>query len=219
MRDLLSTSARNRALLTHRVVLPTLAAVLLLAAAPTTVLARAQSAPSISIELSPSHFVPMDTAITGTITLRNLDYAAYSSVIFRADITRYNKGERRCNGDDTGRDIEVPVDADTETFTANIYDSCPGEYHSYGTYTLDLAISRADDTAPGGKTELAAARTQFGMSRYLTIGEATASPPEPGAIAWMDPDPTTLDMRALGEWQFFRFRSDVTSYLNDHLAY
>ena len=191
--------------------------ILLLAAASIMHLAQAQSAPSISIELS-SHFVPMDTPITGTLTLYNLAPDSYSSVIFRADITPYNKGERRCNGDDTGRDIEIAVDESSETFTADIYDACPTEYHSYGTYTLDLSISRVDATAPGGKVELATARTQFGMSRYLTIGEPTATPPDPDAVAWMDPDPRTQNMRVNAEWQEFRFRSDVTRYLNDHLG-
>ncbi len=191
--------------------------VLLLAAASIMHLAQAQSAPSISIELS-SHFVPMDTPITGTVTLYNLAPDSYSSVIFRADITPYNKGERRCNGDDTGRDIEIAVDESSETFTADIYDACPTEYHSYGTYTLDLSISRVDATAPGGKVELATARTQFGMSRYLTIGEPTATPPDPDAVAWMDPDPRTQNMRVNAEWQEFRFRSDVTRYLNDHMG-
>ena len=191
--------------------------ILLLAAASIMHLAQAQSAPSIWIEMS-SHFVPMDTPITGTVTLYNLAPDSYSSVIFRADITPYNKGERRCNGDDTGRDIEIAVDESSETFTADIYDACPTEYHSYGTYTLDLSISRVDATAPGGKVELATARTQFGMSRYLTIGEPTATPPDPDAVAWMDPDPRTQNMRVNAEWQEFRFRSDVTRYLNDHLG-
>ena len=192
--------------------------VLLLAAAPAVHLAQAQSEPSISIELSPSNFVPMDTAITGTITLRNLDPAAYSSVIFRADITPYNLAERRCNGDDTGMDIEVAVDSSAETFAVRIYDSCPSEYFSYGTYTLDLAIYRLNDTTPGGRVELATTQTQFGMSRYLTVGEVIAAPPTPGAVAWMSPDPTMLGMRALGEWQYFRFHSDITQYLNDHMG-
>ena len=186
-------------------------AIILLAAVPIVHLARAQSAPSISIELSPSHFVPMDTAITGTVTLRNLDPGSYSSVIFRADITPYHNGERRCNGDDTGRDIEVAVDSSTETFTADIYDACPSDHDSYGTYTLDLSIAN-------GSVELATAQTQFGMSRYLAIGEATITPPSPDALAWMDPDPSTLNMRVHGEWQKFHFRSDVTRYLNDHMG-
>ncbi len=189
---------------------------LLLAAA--THLAHAQSEPSISIELSPDTFVPMDTAITGTVTLRGLDPAAYSSVIFRADITPYGNAERRCNGDDTGTDIEIPVNSSSATFTARIYDACPSQYNTYGTYTLDLTVSRLDDTASGGRVELAAAQAQFGMSRYLTAGEAIPGAPTPGAVAWMSPDPTTLSMRALGEWQFFRFHSNVTKYLNDHMG-
>ena len=196
--------------------------VIALAAVSTSVtvatLAQSQSSPGISIELLPSHFVPMDTAITGTVTLSNLDFDSYSSVIFRADITVYNRGELRCNGDDTGKDIDIPVDESREVFPVQVYDACPSEYNSYGTYTLDLSISRTDTSAPGGKVELASARTQFGMSRYLAIGEVTTTPPAPGAQAWLDPDPRTLNMKVHGEWQEFRVRSDVTRYLNDYLG-
>ena len=52
------------------------------------------SSPSISIELSPDHQVPRNTAITATITLHNLDAASYSSVIFRADVTVYDADDR-----------------------------------------------------------------------------------------------------------------------------
>ena len=34
----------------------------------------------------------------------------------------------------------------------------------------------------------------------------------------MDPDPTTLDMTVHGEWHQFRFRADISKYLNDHLG-
>ena len=152
-------------MLTHTGRLTALAAVLLLAAAPIVHLAQAQSSPSISIDLS-NNFVPQNTAITGTVTLRNLDPDSYSSVIFRADVTPYRNGEQRCNGDDTGRDITIAADSSTETFTADIYDACP--HHTYGNYTLDLSISRADPTATDGKVELATAQAQFGMSRYGT---------------------------------------------------
>ena len=111
------------------------------------------------------------------------------------------------------------VDSSTETFTARIYDACPSEYDSYGTYTLDLTISRADTSAPGGKVELASTQTQFGMTRYLAMGEVTATPPAPDAQAWLDPDPRTLNMKVHGEWQEFRVRSNVTRYLNDHLGF
>ena len=186
------------------------------------VTANAQSSPSISIELSPSHSVPMETVIMGTITLNNLDVDSYTStstsVIFRADITPYGSAERRCNGDDTGRDIAIEVDESREAFTVKIFDACPSAYHSYGTYTLDVSISKVDTDSPGDRIELASARTQFMMSRYLTIGVPTATPPEPGAQAWMNPDPTTLDMYANGEWHVFRFRTNVQFYLNDHLG-
>ena len=89
---------------------------------------HAQSSPSISVALSPSNSVPMDTAITGAVTLSNLDFDSYSSVIFRADITPYGYAELRCNGDDTGNDIEIAVDESREVFTARIFDACPSSY-------------------------------------------------------------------------------------------
>ena len=178
---------------------------------------HAQSSPSISVALSPSHSVPMDTAITGAVTLSNLDLDSYSSVIFRADITPYRNAELRCNGDDTGKDIEIAVDESREVFTARIFDACPSWYRSYGSYTLDISISRVDTGAPNGKVELASTRTQFSMSRYMTIGEPTATPPGPGAQAWMDPDPASFTWY-VGEWHQFRFRSNVVLYLNDHLG-
>ena len=178
----------------------------------------AQSSPSVSIRLSPSHSVPMDTPIDGTVTLNNLDVDSYSSVIFRAEITPYNRAERRCNGDDTGRDIEIAVDDSTKIFAVKIFDACPSAYDSYGSYTLDVSISRMDTSHPDGRVELASTRTQFMMSRYLTAGVPTATPPESGALAWMDPDPRNLDMVVHGEWHQFHFRVDITKYLNDHLG-
>ena len=178
---------------------------------------HAQSSPSISIELSPGHSVPMDTAITGTVTLTGLDFDSYSSVIFRADITPYGDGETKCNGDDTGMDIEIPVDESREVFTVRIFDACASAYYSYGTYTLDVSISRVETDPLGDWVELASAHTQFLMSRYLIAGEQTATTPDPDAQAWMDPAPRTLDIY-VGEWLRFQFRSDVTKYLNDHLG-
>ena len=140
------------------------------------------SSPSISIELSPAHQVPKNTAITATITLHNLDAASYSSVIFRADVTVYAHGETRCYGDDTGRDLEIPVDGSREVFTARAYDACP--HDTYGNYTLKATIFDPDD-----RTELASTTTYFLMSRYLKPGESSPAPPAPGVPAWLDPAP------------------------------
>jgi len=167
----------------------------------------------MSLELSPGHSVPLNTAISANIVLTDLDIANYSSLVFRADVTGYGNAESRCNGDDTGRDLEIPVDASRETFTVDVYDACP--YWSYGTYTLDVSVSKIDASAPGGKVELASASTRFLMSRYLVPGEATAPPPTPGTPAWLDPDPTSLNME-VGQWYRFRLRSNVLLYLNDH---
>ena len=56
------------------------------------------------------------------------------------------------------------------------------------------------------------------MNRYLEVGVPTASPPSPDAIAWLDPDPSTVDMTILDEWHKFRVRADVNKYFNDHVG-
>ena len=55
------------------------------------------------------------------------------------------------------------------------------------------------------------------MTRYPGFDEVTATPPPGNPVAWMDPDPSTPDMKMYGEWQEFRFRTDITRYINDHL--
>ena len=71
---------------------------------------------------------------------------------------------------------------------------------------------------PTAKVELASASTSISMSRYLTPGVPTATPPVPGAQAWMDPDPRTLDLYAHGAWQQFRFRGNIVLCFNDHFG-
>ena len=167
------------------------------------------SSPSISIELSPAHQVPKNTAITATITLHNLDAASYSSVIFRADVTVYAHGETRCYGDDTGRDLEIPVDGSREVFTISVYDACP--HDTYGNYTLKAMIFDADD-----RTELASTTTYFLMSRYLKPGESSPAPPAPGVQAWLDPAPPPV--MYVGEWYRVQVRADVRLYHSDHVG-
>ena len=166
-------------------------------------------APSVSIVLSPGHQVPRNTAITATITLSNLDAAGYSSVMFRADLTVFGLGETRCDGDDTGKDIEIPVDESKEIFTVRVYDACP--HFTYGNYTLVARMFDADD-----RTELASATTNFLMSRYLASGEVAPRPPAPGVKAWLDPGPPPV-MYA-GQWYRLQVRADVRLYLNDHVG-
>ena len=172
--------------------------------------------PSISIELSPGHQVPPNTAITATITLSNLDVAGYSSVMFRADLTVFGHGETGCNGDDTGKDIEIPVDDSKETFTVRVFDTCPyGNYGNYGNYTLVARVFTVDD-----RIELVSAATNFLMSSFLAPGEVIPPPPPPppapGVRAWLDPAPPSV-MYA-GEWYPLRVRADVRLYLNDHVG-
>ena len=180
---------------------------------------HAQSSPSISIVLAPHNSVPQNTAITGTVTLSNLDPTDYSSLVFRADTTKYGTPitdeHSDCLGEDTNTDITVDVDAGSEEFELRVHKSCAA--HIFGHYELDLTLFKLDSMAPGGRVELATESTRFAMNRYLTIGEPTATPPAPDTRAWLDPDPTTFDIY-VGEWHFFQNRANILLYLNDHLG-
>ena len=183
-------------------------------------LAQSQSPPSISIRYSPHVSVPLNTAITGTVTLTGLDPNEYSSVIFRADATHHNPlsypEASDCLGTDIDSVLTVEVDSASEVFTISVLAAC--SLHLYAHFELDLTLSKADANVPGGKVELATAYSRFSMTRYLEAGVPTATPPNPDVVAWMDPDPTTLDMTVNGEWHQFRFRADISKYLNDHLG-
>ena len=56
------------------------------------------------------------------------------------------------------------------------------------------------------------------MNRYLETGVPTATPPSSDTIAWVDPNPSTVDMTVHGEWHKFRVRADVNKYFNDHVG-
>ncbi len=188
---------------------------LLLAVAPAA--GRAQSSPAISIVLSPGHWVPQDTAITATVTLENLDPGSYSSLVFRADLTEWDQHfpvSTSCEGEDTGEDIPVEVNASRETFTVEVWKSCSANIYAH--YTLDAALFRLDSSAPGGKVELASAETRFAMSRYMEAGE-TPPPPAPGVAGWLDPDPTSFEWK-VGEWVEFRPLADILQYMNQYVG-
>ena len=174
--------------------------------------------PTISIVLSPGHGVPLNMAITATVTLDNLDPASYSSLVFRADLTEWEQAFARsthCEGKDTGKDITVEVDASRETITVEVWKSCSQDIYAY--FTLDAALFRLDTSAPGGRVELASAETRFAMSRYLQAGQTAPPPPAPGVAAWLDPDPTSFEWK-VGESVVFRGRTDILQYLNHHLG-
>ena len=174
--------------------------------------------PTISIVLSPGHGVPLNMAITATVTLDNLDPASYSSLVFRADLTEWEQAFARsthCEGKDTGKDITVEVDASRETITVEVWKSCSQDIYAY--FTLDAALFRLDTSAPGGRVELASAETRFAMSRYLQAGQTAPPPPAPGVAAWLDPDPTSFEWK-VGESVVFRGRTDILRYLNHHLG-
>ena len=176
------------------------------------------TAPTISIVLSPGHGVPLNTAITATVTLDNLDPASYSSLVFRADLTEWEQAFARsihCEGKDTSKDITVEVDASRETITVEVWKSCSQDIYAY--FTLDAALFRLDTSAPGVRVELASAETRFAMSRYLQAGQTAPPPPAPGVAAWLDPDPTSFEWK-VGESVVFRARTDILQYLNHHLG-
>ena len=87
-------------------------------------------------------------------------------------MTVYARGEARCYGDDTGRDLEIPVDGSREVFTVSVYDACP--HDTYGNYTHTAMIFDADD-----RTELASTTTYFLMLFPASRGCQTA----PGRVA------------------------------------
>ena len=195
-----------------------LAGLLLLQLAGAPAAGRAQSSPAISIVLSPGHAVPQNTPITATVTLDNLDPGSYSSLVFRADLTEWDQGfpaSTSCEGEHTGEDITVEVDASRETFTVEVWKSCSQDIYAH--YTLDAALVRLDSSAPGGRVELASAETRFAMSRYLGAGETPPPPPAPGVAAWLDPAPTSFEWK-VGEWVEFRARTDILQYLNHHVG-
>ena len=186
-----------------------------LAATPADV--QSTSGVSVSVELSPGRHLPWDQALTGTVTL---DHGSYSSVVFRADVAGHENSTSMCFGDDTGRDIEVGVDATRESLAIQVFKPCTHATGGIGgtyDYVLDLSVSRAGPV-PGDRTELASAREHFLLTRFLQAGDTWLPAPEPAAAAWMDPDPRTVDWVAHGEWTQFRFRSNVLLYTEDHLG-
>ena len=193
------------------------ALVILLTGAPAAL--HAQSAPSISIELSPGPHVPYTVALTGEVTLSNLAPADYSTVTLRADVTGHEDRTSQCYGEDTGSDIELAVDESLEAVTLRLFKPCTNAPGGFGTYDyrLDISVSRADPMQPGDTIELVSIRVHFLVSTYLTPGDVTLPPPAPSALAWMDPDPRTPRWY-VGEWRRFRFRSDVSKYAEDHLG-
>ena len=186
-----------------------LLAVAVVAAGPPQVL-RAQSSPSIVIELSPGKAVPANTEITARITLDNLDVDR--SVVVRADVTRYGVAKDECEGPGVGEDTEIEVDESTEVVTVTISADCP----LGGPYMLKVRLHTAG-MPPDGGVELASASKTFVMSRYLIPGVTRAPPPELDSLAWLDPDPRTLDMRVHGDWQRFFVRSDDLLSVFDHV--
>ena len=180
--------------------------------------ARAQQAPSISIELSPGDHLPRTVPLTGAVTLSNLDPAGYSELTFRADLTGHESRTSHCYGEDTGTDIAVPVDQSEESLTVRLFKRCVNVRGGFGTYDyrLDISLSGADPMQPGETIGLASMQLHFLVSTYLTLGEVFSPPPVPAAQAWMDPDPSTPRWY-VGEWRRFRFRSSVPRYPEDHL--
>ena len=154
-----------------------LAALLILLAAVTPSL-HAQSAPSISVELTPGPHLPHTVALTGEVTLSNLDFAIYSMVTLRADVTGHEDRSSQCYGDDTGTDIDVAVDESREVRTLALFKPCldvPGGFGTYD-YAITLSVARADPMQPGDTIELASLEVDFLVSTYLTPGEQTFLP-------------------------------------------
>ncbi len=139
---------------------------------------------------------------------------------FRADATQYKPDSYPEGSDflgaDINRDITIPVDSSREDFTISVFEACDLSIYAY--FELDVSLSRADPNSPGDRITLATTNARFSMSRYLEQGVPTATPPIPGAAAWMEPDPTMLDWTVHDDWQQFRFRADISRYIDHHLG-
>ena len=194
-------------------------AVLLILALHMPIGLHAQSSPSISIELSPGHAIPLNTPLTATITLNNLDPASYSSLIFRGDLTEFDSHypteAAYCEDEDMGRDLTIEVNESEETFTVGVYRAC--SYSIYAHYTLDIGIFRADSLAINGKAELASAGTRFIISRYISAEETIPSAPTSETSAWTGLDLASLDIH-VGEWVRIRPHSNVLLFFDTHVG-
>ena len=175
--------------------------------------AYAQTSPTISVDLS-SNSVPQDVAITGDVTLNNLDSASYSSVIFRADITAHDGSHVGCKGDDTGIDIAKPASGSRLTFVIDVFDACAA--YGYGNYTLEVKLYPAGKSPNQQRTALASTSVRFTFSRYMAANDPTSTPPSSTALGWLDPEPTSIQMK-VGEWYRFVNRFNPLNYWEDHV--
>ena len=173
-------------------------------------LSSAQSAVSVSVELSPGRAVPANTAIDVTVSLSDL--GADGSVTFRADVRRYGVDRDECEGSGIGADTQHTVDDGGLIVSATISAQCPVG----GPYVLKTSLVRPGATPSDPEVPLASTSTTFVVSRYLVAGVTPGPPPEPKPDAWLDPDPRSLGMRVHGEWQRIFVRSDVVLSMFGH---
>ncbi len=100
-------------------------------------LSSAQSAVSVSVELSPGRAVPANTAIDVTVSLSDL--GADGSVTFRADVRRYGVDRDECEGSGIGADTQHTVDDGGLVVSATISAQCPVG----GPYVLKTSLGAA----------------------------------------------------------------------------
>ena len=171
---------------------------------------NAQSAATVSVELSPGRAVPANTAIDVTVSVSNLE--ADSPVTFRADVKRYGADKDECEGSGIGADTQHTAHNGDVVVSATISAQCPVG----GPYVLKINLVRPGATPSDPEVQLASSSTTFVVSRYLVAGVTPGPPPQPKPDAWLDPDPRSLDMRVHGEWQRIIVRSDVLLSMFGH---
>ncbi|WP_420622592.1 YncE family protein [Candidatus Poriferisodalis sp.] len=171
---------------------------------------NAQSAATVSVELSPGRAVPANTAIDVTVSVSNLE--ADSPVTFRADVQRYGTDKDECEGSGIGADTQYTAHNGDFVVSATISAQCPVG----GPYVLKINLVRRGATPSDPEVQLASSSTTFVVSRYLVAGVTPGPPPRPKPDAWLDPDPRSLDMRVHGEWQRIIVRSDVLLSMFGH---
>ena len=177
-------------------------------------LVGAQAEPTISITLTPGNSVPQNVAITGDVSLDDLDPSSYSSVTFRANI-QVNAGDfYGCFGADTGRDITKSVTGSRLQFSMEVFQACSA--YRYSNYTLHGKLYAGGTSTDQQGNELATISVRFTFNRYLSAAEPTSTPPSATQGGWLDPDPGTLNM-TVGKWYRVLNRFNPENYFEDHI--
>ena len=160
----------------------------LFAASPSDNAAYAQTAPAVSVDLSPSGPVTQGTPVTVTMRFSGLEFDSDTSTtdyVFRADVKDWENGDAdECEGGGMGLDRYMyKVDEEPETRGGEISADCPP-----GVYTLRASISSS------GGTEAASASAGFAVVEEPAI--VVVPPTNPPTSAQQNEDVTLVSNTA-----------------------